>query len=86
MQGARDYIPRQLSVRAGFDWKEVKRQEYLRVRIKHDESGPYAELFPNQGSGVLSSVSWADGLVVVEPESNVSAGDVLPYIPFPARG
>jgi molybdopterin molybdotransferase len=86
MQGARHYIPRQLSIRAGFERKEAKRQEYLRVRINHDESGPYAELFPNQGSGVLSSVSWADGLVVVAPDSTVSAGDVLPYIPFPAGG
>jgi len=26
MQGARHYIPRRLSIRAGFEWKEVKRQ------------------------------------------------------------
>ena len=37
-------------------------------------------------SVMLVPDSDADGLVVVEPESNVSAGDVLPFIPFPARG
>ena len=60
----------------------VKRREYLRVRVKHDESGAFAELFPHQGSGVLSSACWADGLVIAEPGSAITTGDVLKYIPF----
>ncbi|UCB53771.1 MAG: molybdopterin molybdotransferase MoeA [Thiotrichales bacterium] len=83
MQGVDQPGPVPLSIRAGFEWKGIGRQEYLRVRIKQDASGPIAELFPNQGSGVLSSVSWADGLVVIEPGMTVSAGDVLSYLPFP---
>jgi molybdopterin molybdotransferase len=82
MQGAADYLSNELSIRSGFDWKGIKRQEYLRVRVRHDESGAYAEIYPHQGSGVLSSASWADGLVVVEPEKAINTGDVLKYIPF----
>jgi molybdopterin molybdotransferase len=37
-----------------------KRREFLRVR-RNDQGG--LDLFPNQSSGVLTSASWADGLV-----------------------
>ena len=82
MQGSTSYLPSVLSVRSGFEWQGVTRQEYLRVRLKHDESGACAELYPHQGSGVLSSVSWADGLVVVEPEKVINTGDIVKYMPF----
>jgi molybdopterin molybdotransferase len=82
MQGAENYLSNALSIRSGFEWKGVKRQEYLRVRIRHDESGAFAEIYPHQGSGVLSSTCWADGLVVIEPGKAISVGDVLKYIPF----
>ena len=82
MQGVTSYLSSEYSIRSGFEWQGVKRREYLRVRVKHDESGAYAELYPHQGSGVLSSVSWADGLVVVEPEKVINAGDIVRYMPF----
>jgi len=82
MQGAESCLSNELPIRSGFEWKGVKRQEYLRVRVRHDGSGAYAEIYPHQGSGVLSSVSWADGLVIVEPGKAVNTGDVLKYIPF----
>ena len=82
MQGAANYVSNELSIRSGFDWKGVKRQEYLRVRVRHDASGAYAEIYPHQGSGVLSSTSWADGLAIVEPEKAINTGDILKYIPF----
>jgi len=82
MQGADNYRANELMVRSGFHWQGIKRQEYLRVRIRHDESGACAELFPHQGSGVLSSASWADGLVIIEPGKTVAVGDELKYLPF----
>ncbi len=82
MQGAENTLPNELSIRSGFEWKGIKRQEYLRVRVGRDESGACAEIYPHQGSGVLSSTCWADGLVIVEPGKTISAGDVLKYIPF----
>ena len=82
MQGAANCFMNQLTVRSGFQWHGIKRQEYLRVRIRRDESGAYAEMFPHQGSGVLSSASWADGLVIVESGRNIEIGDDLQYMPF----
>ena len=82
MQGATRYLSSELSIRSGFEWHGIKRQEYLRVRVRHDESGAYAERYPHQGSGVLSSVIWADGLVIVEPGEVIKAGDIVRYMPF----
>jgi molybdopterin molybdotransferase len=82
MQGVDDCLVNQLSVRSGFQWQGIKRREYLRVRIRNDDAGSYAEMFPHQGSGVLSSASWADGLVVIEPGKTIDIGDELKYLPF----
>ena len=82
MQGVENVPVNELTVRSGFEWQGIKRQEYLRVRIRQDNKGAYAELFPHQGSGVLSSASWADGLVVVEPGKIINTGDLVQYIPF----
>jgi molybdopterin molybdotransferase len=50
-----------IRMRADFDWPLAdRRNEFLRVRI-NIQGG--LDLFPNQSSGVLTSASWADGLV-----------------------
>ena len=60
-----------------------ERQEYLRVRFQNDETGaPFIERCQNQSSGVGSSLAIADGLAVVPPYTEVSAGDLLEYISF----
>ncbi len=82
LQGADDVRLKPVSVRADFDWPEIKRQEYLRVRLVQKDNQAVAQLFPHQGSGVLSSASWADGLVEVSPGKAVSAGDSVQYLPF----
>ncbi len=58
------------------------KETYLRCRLEHDEEGWRATLSGPQGSGVLSALARADGLVVVpadagrlEPGSEI---DVLP--------
>ena len=84
MQGMASYQQAPVMMRAGFDWQGGKRQEYLRVRQAASKQGTELELYSHQGSGVLSSVSWADGLVIIEPGQAVKAGDVLRYIPFAA--
>ena len=42
------------------------------------------ELYPNQGSGVLSSIAWADGLVDKAPNQTIVHGDRVTYRPFAA--
>ncbi|MEA3301682.1 MAG: hypothetical protein U9Q75_00265 [Pseudomonadota bacterium] len=39
-------------------------------------------MYDHQGSGVLSSTSWAHGLAVLEEGSTVAMGDKLAYIPY----
>ncbi|MDP2433389.1 MAG: molybdopterin molybdotransferase MoeA [Pseudomonadota bacterium] len=67
------------TVPAGFDWtKPGKRREFLRARL---EDG-WAMLYPNQGSGVLTSLAWADGLVDIEAGASVENGDRVRFIPL----
>jgi len=39
-------------------------------------------LFDNQGSGVLTSAVWADGLVDNPPGNTIRPGDSVGFIPF----
>jgi molybdopterin molybdotransferase len=71
--------PLAFSVPAAFEWlKPGKRREYLRARL---ESGQ-AALYPNQSSGVLTSVAWADGLVDLPIGGTVKAGDPVTFLPL----
>ena len=76
--------PRRLKVRAGFTrTRPDPRREFLRARLGITDDGVnYAELYPNQSSGVLSSVVWADGLIDLPAGSVVGQGDLVDYIPF----
>lgn len=82
LQGVDDVKLKRVSVTAGFDWREVQRQEYLRVKLSDINGQAVAELFPHQGSGVLSSASWADGLVEVPLNQSISKGDRVNYFSF----
>jgi len=72
--------PRGFAMRADFDWpKADRRNEFLRARI--NDAGAL-ELFPNQGSGVLTSTVWGDGLVDNPPGNRIARGDSVRFIPF----
>lgn len=73
---------RALPLRADFDWtRPDRRNEFLRARI-NDAGG--LDLFPNQGSGVLTSTVWADGLIDNPPGQAIARGDIVRFIPFGA--
>lgn len=75
-----DVLPRAYRMRADFDLPRAdKRREFLRVR-RNDQGG--LDLFPNQSSGVLTSASWADGLVDNPAGTAVARGDLVDYIAF----
>ena len=82
LQGAVDCMPKRVHVRADFEWKKVQRQEYLRVRLSQKDNQAVAQLYPHQGSGVLSSASWADGLVEVMNGEEIKRGDMVSYLAF----
>lgn len=75
--------PRALTLRANFQVKTKDRQEFLRARIS--EQGD-VEIYPNQSSGVLTSMTWAQGLAVIPPQSVIEPGDMVQYIPFSEFG
>jgi len=78
LQGATALLPQGLSMRADFDWPRADhRREFLRVR-RNDQGG--LDLFRNQGSGVLTSTVWADGLVDNPPNNPIRAGDNVRFI------
>ncbi|HJX57284.1 MAG TPA: gephyrin-like molybdotransferase Glp [Thiobacillus sp.] len=78
--GAADVLYRAFAVQADFAWNKAgARREFLRARLQ--PSGRLA-LFPNQGSGVLTSCAWADGLVDLGVGHTVHPGDWVRFIPF----
>jgi len=83
MQGRARGDSRRYPVRAGFNYRANQRREYVRVRVHADHDGmPVAETFPRQGSDVLSSVAWADGLVEIAEDTTVQPGETVSFLPF----
>lgn len=77
MQGVQDVALPSQPMRADFDWPRAdRRQEFLRVK-RNAQGG--LDLFPNQSSGVLTSVVWGDGLVDNPPGCTIARGDTVQY-------
>jgi molybdopterin molybdotransferase len=80
MQGVSEVALPLQTVRADFAWPRAdKREEFLRVR-RNAAGG--LDLFPNQSSGVLSSVVWGDGLVDNPAGQKISPGDLVRFVAF----
>jgi len=80
LQGMDASLPPGLPLRADFSWPRAdKRREFLRARVNAQGA---AELFKNQGSGVLTSAVWGDGLVDNPAGSVIAPGDTVRFIPF----
>ena len=80
LQGVSDVTPRAFVLRADFDWPRPDvRAEFLRARI-NDRGG--VDLYPNQGSGVVTSLCWGDGLIINPPALAVKRGDSVRFVPF----
>ena len=83
MQGLKEVMPSSYPVTADFDWTRPGiRREFLRARVRNEAGEARAEIHSRQGSGVLSSTCWANGLVVIPEETRVAKGDRVQFIPF----
>jgi molybdopterin molybdotransferase len=81
LQGLPASAPARTPTRADFDWpRPDRRREFLRVRRN---AGGGLDLFPNQSSGVLTSVNWADGLVDNPAGQAIGRGDTVDFLPLP---
>jgi len=80
LQGMDASLPPGLPLRADFSWPRAdKRREFLRARVNAQGA---LELFKSQGSGVLTSAVWGDGLVDNPAGSVIAPGDTVRFIPF----
>ena len=78
-QGAAVFAPQAQILCADFDYKGDPRREFLRARM--NEMGGL-ELFANQSSGVLTSCTWADGLIENPPRQAIKRGDSVRFLSF----
>lgn len=80
LQGVTDVAPRAFAMRADFALQKAdRRNEFLRARIN---AAGGLDLFSNQGSAVLTSTVWGDGLVDNPAGQTVASGDTVRFIPF----
>ncbi|WP_253806414.1 gephyrin-like molybdotransferase Glp [Hydrogenovibrio sp. JE_KL2] len=85
MQGAKNVIPTPLWLKADFDWTKPNfRRDFARGRLVNDEKTQETkvEVFPKQGSNVLTSTAWADGFVVIPEDTTIAKGDKVAFFPF----
>jgi len=76
LQGVTEAPPPLLQARAEFTVERPgRRQDYLRVTVAERSGELVARCFPNQSSGVLSSVCHSNALAVIPPQTTVSEGD-----------
>ena len=97
------YVRQVLTRLAGGDWpepqrfpltaafsqkKKVGRREFWRAKLTKDAGGkPQVAKFPRDGSGLISSLREADGLIeVAEGVAEVKQGDLVDFIPFSSFG
>jgi molybdopterin molybdotransferase len=79
-QGMTDTAPRAIAARADFDWSEPDaRREFLRA--KWNAQGGL-ELYPTQDSAVLTSTTWADGLIDNPAGQAIRKGDNVRFLPY----
>ena len=77
--------PAALQLPAAFEKrKRPGRREYLRARMRADGQ---VEVYESEGSGRVSGLVWADGLVELEDEGrHIRPGDMVRYLPFSGFG
>ncbi len=84
LAGSAWQVPQGFEVPAAFQKnKKHGRAEYLRARIRDGR----AEVFASEGSGRISGLSWAEGLVELpHGAAEIVPGTLVRYIPFASFG
>jgi molybdopterin molybdotransferase len=89
LQGMNWRAPQRYGVKAGFSFPQKKqgRREFWRGWIEETAEGPRLRKFARDGSGLISGLRQATGLIEVrEDVGAVREGDVLDFIPFTEFG
>lgn len=74
------HLPKGYDLPANFEKsKKPGRREYLRARVRQGS----VEVFPSEGSGRVTGLSWAEGLVEIQDHAReISIGDLVKFIPY----
>ncbi len=80
IQGANHYLNTTLKIKANFDWHKPKpRCEFVRVCLDRTTFPAKANIYTKQGSNVLSSMVWADGLMEIPEKTTFKKGEILNF-------
>lgn len=81
LQGATSVAPRVLNLQSASVWGRADgaRLEFLRGWLNDDGA---VELYRNQGSAVVTSLCWSDGLVLNPPGTTIAVGDTVRFVSF----
>jgi molybdopterin molybdotransferase len=81
LQGAASVSPRVLNLPSASVWGRADgaRLEFLRGWLNDDGA---VELYKNQGSAVVTSLCWSDGLVLNPPGNTIAVGDTVRFVSF----
>lgn len=84
LAGATWSVPQGFDVPAAFSKrKKAGRREYLRARMRNGQ----AQVFASEGSGRISGLSWAEGLVELDDAAGeIGPGDTVRFIPYSSFG
>lgn len=85
MQGVKNICITPIWLEADFEWSKANfRREFARARITvpEGEQKTVVQVYPKQGSGVLTSTVWAEGFVVIPEDQTVAKGDRVKFYPF----
>jgi len=82
--GANFLLPLPEKIMVNFSMhKKTKRMEWLRVKKKQNKSEFILEKFPEQGSGMISSMAYSDGIIEIPEEvSQIKPGEFYNYYDF----
>jgi molybdopterin molybdotransferase len=77
-------VPTPLLAKADFDWpKAEKRREFARAQLNLDGQGQaQISLFSSRSSGVLNSLTWANGLAILPELQTLARGEMVQFLPF----
>ncbi len=87
LSGAVPQMPPTSPVMLAFDYRKKQgRREFVRVTVAPgDRGGMEARQFPKIGAGIVTSLTDADGLVVLSEDlTSVKSGTVVPFVSYAA--
>ena len=82
--GSKFQIPSSTIAKVNFSMKKKsKRLEWIRVNIINDSKELIVNKYPKQGSGMITSLSYSDGIIEIpENISQINVGDTFPFYSF----